>query len=73
MTAMTAPADEVVRCDVCGVVLENAMALEEHQEVHAEQRAEGEPVVSPHHCAFCSATFATPEELRDHHATAHRK
>lgn len=72
MTAMPSPADELVRCDVCGAVLENAMALEEHQEVHAEQIAEGEPTVAAHACPMCSAKFRTPEELRDHNRTAHQ-
>lgn len=58
---------------MCGVVLANEMELTEHREVHAEQRAEGEPTVARHHCSFCSATFATPEELRDHHRTAHHR
>ncbi|HKV90034.1 MAG TPA: C2H2-type zinc finger protein [Thermoplasmata archaeon] len=70
---MPTSTDDGVRCGVCGAVLENELALEEHKEVHAEQLAEGEPMVSAHKCAFCSASFRTPEELRDHHATAHRK
>jgi C2H2 type zinc finger protein len=69
--AASAPAD--VRCPICGVVLANAIELEEHMEVHAEQRAEGEPYQTWHTCAFCGQKFATPEELRKHHQTAHGK
>jgi hypothetical protein len=69
--AASRPAE--IRCQVCGVVLSNAIELEEHMEVHADQRAEGEPLQSWHTCAFCAAKFATPEELRNHHRTAHGK
>jgi hypothetical protein len=62
-----------IRCQICGVVLSNQIELEEHMEVHAEQRAEGEPFQTWHSCAFCAQKFATPEELRKHHQTAHGK
>lgn len=70
---MPANAPPEFRCQVCGVLLSNAIELEEHMEVHAEQRAEGEPTQSWHACAFCGKKFRTPEELRDHHRTAHAK
>lgn len=60
-------------CPVCGAVLSNAVEFAEHREVHSEQRAEGEPQVVMHHCSFCSMSFRTPEELREHHRTAHNK
>jgi hypothetical protein len=60
-------------CPVCGLVLANEVEFAEHREVHSEQRAEGEPVVAMHHCSFCSASFRTPEELREHHRVAHNK
>ncbi|MCI4325548.1 MAG: hypothetical protein L3K00_06685 [Thermoplasmata archaeon] len=62
-----------INCQVCGVGLSNALELEEHMEVHAEQRAEGEPLQSWHACMFCGKKFAAPEELRNHHRTAHSK
>ncbi|MCI4320933.1 MAG: hypothetical protein L3K18_03155 [Thermoplasmata archaeon] len=61
------------QCPVCGVVLADARELEEHREVHFEQRAVGESVHPLHACAFCGAKFRTPEELRDHNRTAHQK
>jgi hypothetical protein len=70
---MSAEASGVVRCEICGVSLTNAIELEEHMEVHDEQRAEGEPTHTWHSCAFCGMKFATPEELRNHHRTAHAK
>jgi DNA-directed RNA polymerase subunit RPC12/RpoP len=70
---MSAEATGEIRCQICGVVLSNAIELEEHMEVHAEQRAEGEPYQTWHVCAFCGQKFATPEELRNHHRTAHSK
>jgi phage FluMu protein Com len=70
---MSADPSTEVKCPVCGAVMANAIELEEHMEVHAEQRAEGEPYQTWHACAFCGKKFATPEELRDHHRTAHGK
>jgi hypothetical protein len=55
------------------VVLSNAMELEEHKEVHMEERAAGESLLPTHTCIFCGAKFRTPEELRDHNRTAHNK
>jgi hypothetical protein len=70
---MSAAESGGIHCQICGIALSNAMELEEHMEVHAEQRAEGEPLQSWHACAFCGKKFATPEELRNHHRTAHAK
>jgi hypothetical protein len=63
-----------VPCELCGVELSNEAELKEHLEMHAEKVAEGEPV-GRHvaKCAFCGAPFVRPEELRDHHAIAHRR
>ena len=62
-----------IRCTVCGVVLADEKELAEHREVHDVQRAEGEPTRPVHHCSFCSAVFPSPEQLRDHHRSAHGK
>jgi hypothetical protein len=70
---MPASAPTEFRCAECGVVLADALELEEHREVHAQQKAEGEPTHAMHQCAFCSMKFRTPEELREHHRTAHRR
>jgi hypothetical protein len=70
---MAAAAPRSLVCPVCGVVLSNEVEFEEHKEVHLEEKAEGEPLVSPHRCVFCGARFRTPEELRDHHRTAHNR
>jgi hypothetical protein len=70
---MPATAPGNLQCKICGVALTNAIELEEHMEVHDEQRAEGEPTQSWHSCAFCGKKFAAPEELRNHHRTAHAK
>jgi hypothetical protein len=70
---MPATPSATFTCAVCGIVLSSDRELAQHREVHSEQRAEGEPVVAMHHCSFCSMSFRTPEELRDHHRTAHNR
>ncbi|MCI4330877.1 MAG: hypothetical protein L3K19_03390 [Thermoplasmata archaeon] len=71
---MDAKTATVFRCEVCDKELSDGPELQTHLEGHAEKIAEGESPLPPRpKCAFCEATFDTPEELRDHHATAHRK
>lgn len=65
---------EVYKCNVCGIELSDPAELETHLEGHAEKIAEGaSPLPQPPKCAFCGKTFDGPEELREHHATAHRR
>ncbi|HXQ93983.1 MAG TPA: C2H2-type zinc finger protein [Thermoplasmata archaeon] len=61
------------QCPVCGMVLSNEIEFSEHQDVHLEERAEGQSELPVHQCVLCSARFRTPEELRDHHRTAHNR
>jgi|HubBroStandDraft_3_1064219.scaffolds.fasta_scaffold1274641_1 hypothetical protein len=70
---MPATPPTAFQCSVCGVVLSNEMELGEHKEVHIEQRAEGESTLATHGCSFCAAKFRSPEQLRDHHRSAHNK
>jgi hypothetical protein len=65
-----------IRCEICGSALADELELKEHLEGHVEKAAEGVDPVPPgprHKCSFCPETFDTPEELREHHATAHHK
>ncbi|MCI4330887.1 MAG: hypothetical protein L3K19_03450 [Thermoplasmata archaeon] len=54
----------------------DAAELQGHVDGHAERVAEGLPAVPEGpslRCAFCPALFETPEQVKDHHASAHHK
>jgi hypothetical protein len=65
-----------IPCQVCGAIMANSVELQAHLEGHAEHAAEGLPATPEgpsHHCAFCPAALATPEQLKRHQAEAHHK
>jgi hypothetical protein len=68
--------EEPIRCELCGATMANAVELQEHLDGHAERAAEGLPATPAgpsHKCAFCSAAFDTPEQLKAHQGSAHQK
>jgi Zinc finger, C2H2 type len=61
------------KCPVCASDFDEGL-LEAHLRGDHPSYRPGAPTVRvPHRCVFCGATFDQPEQLRDHHLSAHGK